>query len=75
MPYEECSECGHSTEYKIADEQLMELLCYYPISIAIEDGKEMWEDCSECIKQGKHCVDHGSWTIDSDICECCGQED
>ena len=72
--YEQCAFCDHSTEYGIEDDELMELLCHYPISIAIENGEEQWQDCSECIKQGSHCTEHGRCTRDPDICECCGND-
>jgi hypothetical protein len=58
MSYEECSECGHSTQFSIDDD---------PTS---NDG----HNCSECVKEGKNCFDHGSCTIDPDVCSCCGND-
>ena len=81
MSYEECSECGHSTEYLVTVHQeslhwigvnrLQELILNSPVAFGLdEDGETIEQDCSECIKQEKHCIDHGSCTIDPDVCLC-----
>ena len=61
MSYEECGECGHSTEYLIESEDNAWL---------DKNGKEFYLDCSECIVEGNHCEEHGSCTVDPDVCLC-----